>query len=385
MKNSKKIMKSAMNWIKAYKSLKSFVKSFLIAVIILVALEIFFRSLNIDVGLKERFSDQDMIAIYGQENLADYKKVFKEQGVPWIYKPFVEFIEVPRDGDFVSVSDDNIRCNINGDNSCIIKSGKQVIWIFGGSTTFGYGVKNNETIASYLNAMMPDYEVINFGQAAYYSTSENILFNSFLSQGLVPEIAIFIDGLNDYYFYQTPDRSVASDSINDRLSNDIETLSDRNKFIKFVKNIARNFELVLWINNKLKSLSDNDNQVYEIQTDEIIKKVEKRLKYNFLSRVAIADVLNFKVINVLQPVPSYGVGHKTSLVPEELVTLNRHLNSGRGYELIDRSNLGRINIDFLDMSLLEISDPMYIDTVHYSSQTNEEIAARLYKLIQEYK
>ena len=35
-----------------------------------------------------------------------------------------------------------------------------------------------------------------------------------------------------------------------------------------------------------------------MQTDEIIKKVEKRLKYNFLSRVAIADVLNFKVINL---------------------------------------------------------------------------------------
>ena len=374
-----------MNWTKAYKSIKSFVKSFLVAFTILIALEIFFRSLNLDVGINERFSDQDIITIYGKENLDDYKKVIKEQGEPWIYKPLVEFVEVPRDGDFVSVSDDNIRCNINGDNSCIIKSGKQVIWIFGGSTTFGYGVKNNETIAAHLNAMMPDYEVINFGQAAYYSTVENILFNSYLSQGLIPEIAIFIDGLNDYYFYQTPDRSVASDNINDRLSNNIETLSDRSKFIKFLKNIARNFELVLWINNKFKSLSSSDNQKYEIQTDEIIKKVEKRLEYNFLARVAIADVLNFKVINVLQPVPSYGVGHKTSLVPKELVSINNHLNSGRGYELIDRSNLGKINLDFIDMSLLEISGPMYVDTVHYSSQTNKEIAMRLYKHIQEYE
>ena len=374
-----------MNWTKAYKSIKSFVKSFLVAFAILIVLEIFFRSLNLDVGINERFSDQDIITIYGKKNLDDYKKVIKEQGEPWIYKPLVEFVEVPRDGDFVSVSDDNIRCNVNGDNSCIIKSGKQVIWIFGGSTTFGYGVKNNETIAAYLNAMMPDYEVINFGQAAYYSTLENILFNSYLSQGLIPEIAIFIDGLNDYYFYQTPDRSVASDNINDRLSNNIETLSDRSKFIKFLKNIARNFELVLWINNKFKSLSANDNQKYEIQTDEIIKKVEKRLEYNFLARVAIADVLNFKVINVLQPVPTYGVGHKTSLVPEELVSINNHLNSGRGYELIDRSNLGKINLDFIDMSLLEISGPMYVDTVHYSSQTNKEIAMRLYKHIQEYE
>lgn len=370
-----------MTWIKVYNSLKSFVKSLIVAIFIFLFLEFGFRLLDLDVGVRERFSDEEITTIYGSENLSDYRLVIEEQGKPWIYKPLVEFIEVPRDGKFVSVSKDNIRCNENGDDTCLIKSGQKVIWMFGGSTMFGYGVKNDETIPSFLDSMLPEYSVINFGQAAYYSTLENILLNSYMSQGIMPEIIVFLDGLNDYYFYETPDRSVASDSINDRLSNNIETFSNSNKFITLAKKIARNFDIIVWTNKKLRWFSKSNKNIGYLRDDEIIKKVGKRIEFNFRTRVIIGEANNIKVINVLQPIPSFGIGHATSLVPDEIISIDNHINAARGYAILDKKKLGKLDDNFIDLTLLEIKEPMYIDTVHYSPQMNKKIASILYDFL----
>jgi hypothetical protein len=77
----------------------------------------------------------------------------------------------------------------------------QNIFMFGGSTTFGYGVQDSETIASHLQDLVdsdqPPVHVYNFGRAAYTSTQEMLLFLSLVRSGYVPKVAIFIDGIND--------------------------------------------------------------------------------------------------------------------------------------------------------------------------------------------
>ena len=371
-----------MNWTDVYNSVKSLVKSMLIALFLLCIVELVFRVFVLNDDFNVRISDENLAKIYGAENIADYRNVIEEQGKRWIYKPYVEYKESPRLGKFVSVSSNNIRCNSNGDSSCDIKSGKKVIWLFGGSTMFGYGVKNSETISAHLEEMMPTYEVINLGQGAYYSTSENILFNSYLSQGLFPEIAIFLDGLNDYYFYQVPDRSVASDSIEDRLSNNINTLSDPNEFILAIKKIAVNFNSIVWANNKLRQLKLPKDDKDFILDDKALSKVRKRIEYNFLSRVAISKILDIKLLNVLQPIPSYGTGHDNSNVPTEMIFLGKHANSGRGYLLLDKSKLGTEGINFMDLSNFDIKDSMYVDTVHYSSKMNKAIAHEIHDFLE---
>jgi hypothetical protein len=77
----------------------------------------------------------------------------------------------------------------------------QNIFMFGGSTTFGYGVPDSETIASHLqdlvNSDKPPVHVYNFGRAAYTSTQEMLQFLSLVRSGYVPKVAIFVDGIND--------------------------------------------------------------------------------------------------------------------------------------------------------------------------------------------
>jgi hypothetical protein len=83
------------------------------------------------------------------------------------------------------------------------------IFLFGGSTTFGYGVPDADTIASHLQDLVaskkPAVHVYNFGRAAYTSTQEMLLFLSLVRSGYVPNVAIFIDGINDCSSTWRPD------------------------------------------------------------------------------------------------------------------------------------------------------------------------------------
>ena len=123
------------------------------------------------------------------------------------YEPFVEFREHPRPGRYVNILEPGYRRS-TGQSEWPPRRGKPAIFVFGGSTTFGVGVGDEDTVVSRLSAilrLMPEYadaQIYNFGRAYYFSTQEAILFMRLLSEGTVPDVAIFIDGLNEFY-YQT--------------------------------------------------------------------------------------------------------------------------------------------------------------------------------------
>ena len=368
-------MRNIMNWIKKY------YPTIAISILILTLLEIGARLIFSEIPrYNGGYTDEILGQIYGKENIEDYKIVHKEQSVRWQYHPFVEYKEAPRSGKYVSVSSENTRCNSNGNNQCEIANGKGVIWVFGGSTVFGYGVKNDETIPAHINKIFPDYTVVNMGHASYYSTSERILFNEKLSEGLAPEIAVFVDGLNDFYYFDIPNISGASKKIRRRFNRASSAISLDFKFLN-------KSYFWMYLDSKLKPqlkkiINDpEDNKPGSlVQPDSILLKVINRLRFNFLARQNIGDINGVKVLNVLQPVPGYGIGHTTSKVPAHLLQLEGHVNSARGYQLIEKEEFS-LSIPYLDLSTLSIDAPMYIDTVHYSPEFNKEIAKRISDMI----
>jgi len=71
------------------------------------------------------------------------------------------------------------------------------VWVFGGSTTFGQGVSDNETISAFLNHLDTSKIYINFGVHAYHQSNEIEKLLLLLKKGYQPGKVIFIDGLND--------------------------------------------------------------------------------------------------------------------------------------------------------------------------------------------
>ena len=85
-------------------------------------------------------------------------------------------------------TDETVLQSLNSDNAN---------YVFGGSTTFGHGVPDDDTVVSYMNKLQPKSNWLNFGVNAHDSIRETDKLLHLLRQGYRPTKVVFIDGLND--------------------------------------------------------------------------------------------------------------------------------------------------------------------------------------------
>jgi hypothetical protein len=112
--------------------------------------------------------------------------------------PTLEYMEKPASSKFYNVGFENMRYSfaVNADNAASSLNGSN--WVFGGSTTFGYAVSDDNTIPAYLNQLGEKGNTfINFGVDAYFLNLEIEKLLLLLKKGWRPKRVIFIDGLND--------------------------------------------------------------------------------------------------------------------------------------------------------------------------------------------
>jgi hypothetical protein len=115
----------------------------------------------------------------------------------YVYEPETGFHEVPRTTRFVNVSADGIRYTAGAENDLSKVDFKRTLLLFGGSTTFGYGVTDGQTITSHLQREFPQHNFINLGRAYYYSAQEDIFLLRLLRAGYNIRYAAFLDGINE--------------------------------------------------------------------------------------------------------------------------------------------------------------------------------------------
>ncbi len=120
------------------------------------------------------------------------------------YEPYTGFRERPLHGKFVNIHPMGFRFSKDQAPWPPRPEGTNV-FVFGGSTAFGMGLPDDETIVSYLGEcsaqgkISPPLAVYNFGRPGYLSTQEMVLFQQLLASGFIPQDAVFIDGLNDFF------------------------------------------------------------------------------------------------------------------------------------------------------------------------------------------
>ena len=75
------------------------------------------------------------------------------------------------------------------------------IWIFGGSTAQGLGVKEDDTIPAHLNNLLEasgsEWRALNLGIGGYTSTMEMLLLFELLQRGFKPDAILTYDGINE--------------------------------------------------------------------------------------------------------------------------------------------------------------------------------------------
>lgn len=137
------------------------------------------------------------------------------QGEPWIrqytddyfgmrlrWESYVYWRRRPFSSQYINVDAAGIRKTSPGLTPAPGQSVSRV-FVFGGSTTWGEGARDEGTVPSFLAQALAARgvvaDVVNHGEGGYVSTQELIALLRELHRGNVPDIAVFYNGLNDRY------------------------------------------------------------------------------------------------------------------------------------------------------------------------------------------
>ena len=118
------------------------------------------------------------------------------------WSPYVYWKTQPFKGKYITVNDDSSRKTW----SPPINTSKPIyhIFMFGGSTLWGWGARDDYTIPSLIAKILHakynvQAQITNFGELGYVSTQEIIRFIKEIRQNNIPQLVIFYDGLNDVF------------------------------------------------------------------------------------------------------------------------------------------------------------------------------------------
>lgn len=130
-------------------------------------------------------------------DVAYAKEIFNDyHSVAHTYTPFVGWQMLPYQGKTVTIDEHGWRTHpaMNDTNDSM------VVRFFGGSTMWGEGSDDANTIPALFNETFPELTVHNHGQLAYNSRQNLDALISLYSKGESADVVIFYDGVNDAAF-----------------------------------------------------------------------------------------------------------------------------------------------------------------------------------------
>lgn len=286
--------------------------------------------------------------------------------VGFLYEPYVEFGPTPFESKTVNVflDESGFAYRSNDGKRHSDGPGSQSVFVFGGSTTFGWHVADDWTIPAYLEKSLREHvpvEVTNFGRGYYGWDQEMVLLQRMLSVGYRPSVALFIDGTNrpqEPYFSPQLRRAWEEAQLKSWAMPPVLLWIPMVRFIHERWQERRELEM----EERLKERYGNKNAV-PIGSDS----------YRFmLNQVrSMSSLFDIKSFFVLQPNPFYRCKHPRGRNPAaEKATANF-------YDSVRAINRG----DFIDGSgwceKFGEKSIAFVDNVHYSPAFNRFIAEKI--------
>lgn len=349
----------------------------------------------------KRYANPNLKKVYPQLTEQTIKDLLHETWSRTLtYEPFTQFKEGPYKGNYVNVDPHGFRITENP-GSWPPDPNSLNVFMFGGSTLFGYGVPDDQTIASHLQRFLTTklsrrVRVYNFGRGFYYSTQERILFENLLRSGDAPDMAIFVDGLNDFYFKEDipefTSRLAKSMKAKDRTTKDrvIELIGESDlPMFRLARGLRDRAERIARERSGAGSGSEpeTDSCAGDEDADNnepAVISVVNRYMQNKKLIEAVAAAHDVKSVFVWQPVSTYKHNLKYDLFGEP--SASHHYFSRHGYkymaEHIDELFLGD-NFLWLAGIQQDRQQPLYVDPVHYSGDMSDIISRTIGDLLLE--
>lgn len=337
----------------------------------------------------QRYSNVDLTKVYPGFNYQEIAEIQKEtQERPAIYEPFTQFKEKAYSGKYVNVSEASFRLTKN-QGPWPPERANFNVFLFGGSTAFNCGLPDEQTIASYLQDYLSNLKtekvaVYNFGQSGYFSIQERIFFEQLLISGYRPDLAIFIDGLNDFYFHQ------GQPKYNEYFEQLQQFVDEPLQSFKFsVSSIIEKLPITRLARffGDLIVKQQEPNKVVEYNDPVVIDRVINRYLENKKMVEAIAETYAVTPIFVWQPVPNYKYDLKYDIFAVDgKIDLDAHNYTQYGYLQMAKINEeGTLGDDFFWCADMQetFQESLYVDKVHYTARMSQKLAEMIGNLLVE--
>ena len=260
----------------------------------------------------------------------------------------------------------------NGFNSVVSNDGYQV-HCYGGSTTVGQNVADNQTISASLESQLRkklNVNVFNFGAGNHTSLHSSLRLLDHVLSGNIPDSAIFLSGFNDCAY-----SAGGADGILQFLDRVLEGSQDSkgraSKLEDFVDLIPQG------------SSTTKNIETTGYETDEYFANV---VRTHYATSVTIQKFVTkffgVKILRFIEPTSFLNCRAEQFLLPRIGSGNIRFELVRRLYDLIGNHGCKKVfgNQDFI--SLVDIGQemlphPLYVDEAHFSPKFNEYIAKKI--------
>ena len=269
-----------------------------------------------------------------------------------------------------NVDSDGYR--FNGFNSMAINNGYQV-HCYGGSTTVGQNVADNQTISSYLELQLRkkvDVNVFNFGAGNHTSLHSSLRLLDHALSGKAPDLAIFLNGFNDCSY-----SAGGADGILQFLDQVLEGGQDSegraSRLGDFVALIPEGSSTT---KNIQTSNQLNDEDLHNVVRTHYATSVSIQ---NF-----VAKNFGVRILRFIEPTAFLNCRTEQFLLPRIGSGNIRFDLVKRLYNFIGDHGCAKVfgNVELVslvDIGQDRLSDPLYIDEAHFSPKFNEYIAEKM--------
>jgi len=293
------------------------------------------------------------------------------------YEPLTGFRERPYRGKYVNIDPAGFRLSKN-QAPWPPRPGVTNIFVFGGSTAFGYYLPDDQTIPSYLQEFLaangdPKVAVYNFARPAYFSSQELVLFQNLLRAGYVPQVAIFIDGLNDF---------ILADGV-PKFTDQLHAFMDGQLNPNPLNNLPM-IRAAHWLRDRWTpsaSASQPQSSKEPVYNDPVlVQSAVDRWLTNKKMIELTAQGYGVRTLFVWQPVPVYNYDLRYHFFLHADKGFGAYVRPRYGYALMQVSRAqGRLGPDFLWLADMQQDkrENLYVDSVHYTAAFSKEIAAHI--------
>ena len=322
--------------------------------------------------------------------------------------PYVGYVDNEFHGQFINVDAQGSRKTWNPDPIDGVKP--KTVYVFGGSTTFGYGADDESTIPSFLSKLLNKnghrYQVHNYGTNGSTFTAQVVRLTMLLRDGHRPDYVIFYGGANEVvagsgghpekvrdfemmFHNEMPNytmlllRAGFFGAIRENSLTYKSFLNMKNQFSNFIRsNRARSMR-----ENQAEDYVERENQV-EDYVEEDVELFSRAIADYYLGTKDLLDHLAI----------GYGFQHTYFWQPNAFVTKKLHPQdkatilpfANQFFEDLHNRTIAILNSQsvsyFYDLSdvLDDANNPVYLDWCHTSEQGNEIISQRIYDIFIKY-